>query len=342
MIHTGQHFDINLSDVFFRDFSLRTPDVRLNIGKSGRNHVEQLSILNVDLTTKLQELGIDKKKDIILFLGDSNSVASSLVLKKEGYTIGHVESGSRSSDKRMSEEINRIVCDQCSDILFPYHENYAEQLRSENIWANIHVVGNTILEVARKVQIEQKIYRENATKDFILVDIHRPENFNYPKRMASILEYIAIMGYVYQVPVLMLEFKRTLEAMQAVNLSVPLNVELIPLMGYVEYLKKQNNSLFVISDSGTAQEECPIFDVPIVCPREFTERPESMESGCSFLLKDSENKNSMKHSVKYIDSALSGDYVYSESRVSQTKKSLDWLGDGKTSERIVNILENYK
>ena len=171
LVHTGQHFDKLLSDVFFEELEIRKPDYNLEIGGPGKEHFHQTADLSVKLIELIRKENLNP--DIILFLGDSNSVTSAVPLKKEGYKIGHIEAGMRSYDKRMLEEINRIVCDHCSDFLFVYHENYKQKAIKENIDPNsVFVVGNTIVEVAEKFKPT-----EVKKNDKIILDIHRPENF---------------------------------------------------------------------------------------------------------------------------------------------------------------------
>ena len=148
LIHSGQHYNALLSDVFFQELDIREPDYNLGIGGPNKEHFHQTA----ELSTKIIELIREKNlnPDLIIFLGDSNSVVSAVALKKEGYKIGHIEAGMRSGDKRMLEEINRTVCDICSDFLFVYHDNYKEKLAKENIHSGVHVVGNTIVEVVNK------------------------------------------------------------------------------------------------------------------------------------------------------------------------------------------------
>ena len=205
LIHTGQHFDKLLSDVFFDELEIRKPDYNLEIGGPGKEHFHQSADLSVKLIELIRKENLNP--DIILFLGDSNSVTSAVPLKKEGYKIGHIEAGMRSYDKRMLEEINRIVCDHCSDFLFVYHDNYKEKAVKENINPDsVFVVGNTIVEVAKKYRpMEPKL------RDRIVLDIHRPENFKYKNRLENILEYANDMGQKYKMPVFMLGFKRTLD-----------------------------------------------------------------------------------------------------------------------------------
>ena len=202
LIHTGQHYDKNLSDIFFEQLGIRKPDYILNTGKESTNHFEQLSYLTKEIPKLLKDKCIDP--DLIVFLGDSNSAGVSFPLKKEGYKIGHIEGGMRSYDKRMLEEINRTVCDHCSDILFVYHEDYKAQLEKENITKNVFVVGNTIVEPLSN--FKEEIMKTPKRKDLILLDIHRPENFKYPNRLNNIIKFANECIQKYQLHVKLLYF----------------------------------------------------------------------------------------------------------------------------------------
>lgn len=320
LIHTGQHFDKLLSDVFFDELDIREPDYNLEIGGVGKEHFHQ----SADLSIKLIEL-IRKKDlnpDIILFLGDSNSVTSALPLKKEGYKIGHIEAGMRSYDKRMLEEINRVVCDHCSDYLFVYHDNYKEKAVKENIpKESVFVVGNTIVEVANKFKPS-----EPKKNNKIILDIHRPENFKYKNRLENIILYSNEMGKKYDLPVYILGFKRTLDYIKEFNVELG-GVKVIDLLPFKGYLNQVYHSKFIISDSGTAQEEPALLGTPVIVPRDFTERPESVENNCSFMI-DVNTTNNLT-------------WTSSESwlLLNCNKRNTDWLGDGETSEKIISILK---
>jgi len=149
MIHTGQHYDDELSKIFFDELKLREPDYILNTGLSSKNHYEQLSYLSREIIYLLKNKNINP--DLIMFLGDSHSAVASLPLFKEGYKIAHIEGGMRSYDRRMPEEVNRVVCDYCSDFIFVYTPLYKERLLKENKNPDgIHIVGNTIVEVVNQ------------------------------------------------------------------------------------------------------------------------------------------------------------------------------------------------
>ena len=322
LIHSGQHTDTNLSDVFFQGMKIRDPDFNLGIGGPGRLHYHQLA----EISVKAIELIAEKKlkPDLIMFLGDSNSVLASVVLKKEGYRIGHIEAGMRSYDDRMLEEQNRKVCDHMSDFLFVYHESYKENLLRENIAEEkIYVVGNTIVEVA-KIWMKEAGPRESK---HILVDIHRPENFKDPERMKQILMYLEALQLSVKLPVLWLNFPRTMSFLQEFGLQLPKSFTLLPLQGYLEFLKLQRQSSFIVSDSGTAQEEPAVLGVPVLVPRDFTERWESVEAGNSLMV-------DLKQSTSDLVAAgLS--FVNSFPEI----PDISWMGDGKTAQHIVTALQ---
>ena len=317
LVHTGQHYDELLSDVFFEDLQIRKPDYNLSIGGNNKKHYHQQADLSVKILKLFEDENI--KPDIVLFLGDSNSVLASVPVRKEGYKVGHIEAGMRSYDERMLEEINRKVCDHVSNYLFVYHDNYKNKAMKEGIAEDkIFVVGNTILEPLRK--IADLSY--NGLKSHILLDIHRPENFLYEDRLRQIIDFAKQYSKDFDSPVKMLNFKRTLSAINQWNIDLE-DIEVIDLMGYKNFVKMQQDSLFTISDSGTAQEEPALLNVPVVVPRDFTERPESIQGNCSFML--NMNINSYESSKNWLRD--------------KTASETEWLGDGKASEMIVSILK---
>jgi len=319
LIHSGQHYNALLSDVFFEELEIREPNYNLGIGGPDKEHFHQTG----ELSTKLIELirSENLNPDLIIFLGDSNSVVCSVALKKEGYKIGHIEAGMRSGDKRMLEEINRMVCDLCSDFLFVYHDNYKVKLRKENIVDGVYVVGNTIVEVVKK-----HMPTGPKTKDCIILDIHRPENFKFKNRLENIIKYANEMSKIYDLPVYMLGFHRTLMMIDKFDINLG-EVSVIPLQPFMNYINAVYNSKFIISDSGTAQEEPAILGTSVIVPRDFTERPESVSSNCSLMLDVNTSNNS----------------TWSDSQswllLNAEKRDVSWLGDGKTAEKIINILK---
>lgn len=319
LVHTGQHYDEMLSNVFFNELQIRKPNYNLEIGGEGKEHFHQTADLSVKLIELIREK--DLKPDLICFLGDSNSVVSAVALKKEGYKIAHIEAGMRSGDKRMLEEINRTVCDHCSDYLFVYHENYKNNLSKENINENVFVVGNTIVEVVQDYVRQLKLKGKKLNQ--ILLDIHRPENFKYEDRLRNIILFANTCSDKYNVPVRMLDFKRTTNKINEFNIDLG-KIELIPLLSYQQYLQNAYDSLFVISDSGTAQEELAILDTHVIVPRDYTERWESVKNSCSIMLDVNSQNKTWDFTLAYIDY--------------KRQIKTEWLGNGTTSDEIINII----
>jgi UDP-N-acetylglucosamine 2-epimerase (non-hydrolysing) len=318
LIHSGQHYDNLLSGVFFDDLQIRKPDFNLLIGAAGKKHYEQQADLGVKIIECISENNL--KPDVILFLGDSNSVLASVPLRKEGYKIGHIEAGMRSYDERMLEEINRKVCDHVSNYLFVYHENYKQKAIKEGISENkIFIVGNTIIEPLKN--IADLSYK--GKKSHILLDIHRPENFNYKTRLKSIIKFANLCHSVTGLPIMLLRFGRTMKAIKDFNIDLG-KINTIDLMGYKKFIKFMQDSKFIISDSGTAQEEPAFLNIPVIVPRDFTERPESLINNNSCLLPLDDDDEQYISILNWALNHRSG--------------SIDWLGDGNTSNNIVEIL----
>ena len=214
-----------------------------------------------------------------------------------------------------------MVCDLCSDFLFVYHDNYKYKLQKENIVDGVHVVGNTIVEVVKK-----HMPSGPKRKDCIILDIHRPENFKYKNRLENIIKYANEMSKIYELPIYMLGFPRTLSMIEEfkIDLGNVTTIDLLPFKGYIDAVY---NSKFIISDSGTAQEEPAILRTSVIVPRDFTERPESVLGNCSFMLDvNTSNNSSWSDSQSWL--LLNAD-----------KRDTSWLGNGTTSDKIIEILK---
>lgn len=326
LVWTGQHYDRNLFSIFFEELGIRLPNYDLKMGLEFKTHHALSGMAGSKIIDMITSENI--KPDAFFFLGDSNSVAAAMPLKKEygsSVTIIHCEAGMRSYDKRMLEEINRTVCDHCSDIHFVYHENYKYKLIEENLPVkNIHVVGNTIVEVCN-LYISDIITKEK-TQEFILMDIHRPENFKYPQRLANIIEFGKYCSQYFELPIKMLKFARTMNYLLKYNISTSF-INFVDLMSYKTFLQEQYDAKFLISDSGSAQEEAALLKTPVIVPRDYTERPESMEYDCSHLL----DVNSLDCGI--FQRAI--DWI-----INKPKLDSSWLGNGNTSNIIVEVLRN--
>jgi UDP-N-acetylglucosamine 2-epimerase (non-hydrolysing) len=309
LIHTGQHFDNKLSQVFFEELEIRQPDY--NLGCGGGDHTDQMVKLVPAMRDLLAKIVDIREPHLIVFLGDSNSVLVAPFLKKEGYKIAHIEALMRSHDMRMLEETNRICCDSVSDLLLTYHKHYL--LYAADLFGSTAVVGNTIVEPTLK-----HMPKEQQTQSHILVDIHRPENFKDPERMDKLLRICSQLKAYEQIPVYFLEFPRTMKAIADYGLSVK-NLDTISLMGYKDHLKLQYHSKYIISDSGTDQEQPSLLRVPVFVPRIFTERPESYLNYCSCPLsihKDN-NKEFLERYAKMMRAAMNTECLYADDDTSK-------------------------
>lgn len=318
LIHTGQHYDKMLSDVFFKDLNIREPDFNLKVGGPDREHFHVTADLSVKIIELLREQSINP--DLIIFLGDSNSVCSAVSLKKEGYRLAHIEAGMRSGDKRMLEEINRTVCDHCSDYHFVYHKHYRNNLLNEGLDPKgIHVVGNTIVEVVKPIV---DTFKPCPKMEHIILDVHRPENFKYEERLKKIVCLAKEASIAFNLPVKMLKFSRTQQMIEKFKIDLG-KIEIIDLLPYMDYLRSLWHCRILISDSGTAQEEPAFLSIPVLVPRDFTERPESVANGCSCMV-------DLKKSG--FCSELEWAWMFDPPKTA-------WMGDGTTSEQIINVLK---
>lgn len=323
MVHSGQHYDDELSRFFFKDLDIRKPNFVLETGLKSTTHYEQLAYLSVEIPRLFEREKLIP--DLVMFLGDSNSALVSAPLFKAGYKIGHIEGGMRSYDRRMPEEVNRVVCDYVSDFIFVYTPLYRERLLQENKNPDgIFVVGNTIKEVAEKYMPTGP-----RSKDFIVADIHRNENLASHQQLRHVLEFLNALGDKTGKPVRLVKFNRALRLIEEYDLLSNLDkIEIVGPYGFLDYLRLQYNAFCVVSDSGTSQEECPLLGVPAIIPRNYTERPESCDNCNSILVgEDNPIEQMLEISLNYLNN------------YSVSPKQLEWLGDGNTANRIVTILK---
>jgi len=322
MIHTGQHYDDELSRIFFQELHIRQPDYTLQTGQKSRNPYEQLAYLSTAIPELLEEKRIDP--DLILFLGDSNSALVSAPLFKGGYRIGHIEGGMRSYDRRMPEEVNRVICDYVSDFIFVYTPLYRDRLLQENKSPeSIFVVGNTIREI-----VDEHMPQGEKRRDYLVADIHRNENLSSISQYEHLLKYLDAIGAETGLPVKLVKFNRAIQLVGGTDYFRKYNhIELVGPYGFLDYLDFQYHAYGVVSDSGTSQEECPLLEVPVAVPRQKTERPESMQNGNSILIGEHQPIESM------VPRTLT---FFSQYSISPQQK--EWLGDGNTSSEIIRIL----
>jgi UDP-N-acetylglucosamine 2-epimerase (non-hydrolysing) len=283
LVHTGQNYDPQLSDVFFAELGVRAPDVHLGVGATGGFAAQAAAIIEKSGAVIERE-----RPDRVLILGDTNSGLAALVAARLGIPVYHMEAGNRCYDDRVPEEINRRVIDHSSTVLMPYTERSKDNLIREGIERErIFVTGNPIFEVLEhhRQQIDGSTALERLGVEaggYLLVTLHRAENVDEPARLSRMLGALAAAGRRHGVPVLVSVHPRTADRMQQFGIAGT-GVTLLRPLGFFDFVRLERHARAVLSDSGTVQEECAIFGVPNVTLRDVTERAETIECGSNIL-----------------------------------------------------------
>jgi UDP-N-acetylglucosamine 2-epimerase (non-hydrolysing) len=282
-VHTGQNYDESLSDVFIQDLEVRTPDVHLGI--TSKSFGEQIG----QILTRCDELLETHKPDRVLILGDTNSALSAIIAARRGIPVFHMEAGNRCYDDRVPEEINRRLIDHSSTVLMPYTDRSKENLVREGIERErIFVTGNPIKEVldtyAESIEASD-VMNSLSVKPFeyFLVTLHRAENVDTEERLAGIFNGLTEVASKFGKDILVSVHPRTAEKLEQYSIRPAATVRLFKAMRFFDFIKLEKNSLAVLTDSGTVQEECAIFGIPNVTLRDVTERPETIECGSNIL-----------------------------------------------------------
>jgi UDP-N-acetylglucosamine 2-epimerase (non-hydrolysing) len=278
LIHTGQHYDAGMSDVFFEQLGLPAPDMNLAIGSG--THARQTA----EIMIRLEPVVEQSKPDFVVVYGDVNStVAAALVCTKLTIPIAHVEAGLRSFDRSMPEEINRLVTDQLADLLFTPSEDGDINLHREGIAASkIHLVGNVMIDsLVRLLPLAQKVIHNGFPERYALVTLHRPSNVD---DTASLQEILASLRAIHErLNVVFPVHPRTRARIEQAGLSVG-KLQLLDPVPYVEFLAMQSRATVVITDSGGIQEETTYMGVPCLTLRQNTERPITVTAGTNVLV----------------------------------------------------------
>ncbi len=285
LVHTGQNFDPSLSEIFFKELGIRTPDHFL--GVQGRSFGDQIG----QIIRFSEEIMQSEKPDRLLILGDTNSSLSAIVAKRLGIPVYHMEAGNRCYDDRVPEEVNRRIIDHSSDILLPYTERSRANLLREGIAGErIYVTGNPINEVLEhyrsSIKSSSVLERLNLEPDrYFLVTMHRAENVDLESRLRALITAMEKLHQTYNVPLICSLHPRTRDTMKRFGLleQTSPGIQFHAPFGLFDFIQLEQNACCVLSDSGTVQEECCIFHVPNVTLRDVTERPETIECGSNIL-----------------------------------------------------------
>jgi len=327
LIHTGQHYSYNMDKIFFDELNLRNCDYTLNIGSG--THAAQTGKMMMEI----EKLLLKEKPDLVVVQGDTNStLAGAITASKLNINIAHVEAGCRSFDKKMPEEINRILVDHCSNILFAPDNNAINNLTAEGIQKNsFYLVGNTSIDACLRVvdlfNLSQLKELGLKKQNYALLTVHRQENTEYNK----LKEIIKAMNFISeQIKIVFPVHLRTKKIIEEHDIQINDNILLIDPTGYKDFIGLVANSKFVMTDSGGIQEECGVLDVPCLILRENTEWAYLVDLGKNMLI-----GTNYKNITNIVHDLLINDWKLEEMRnvKAPIKKGV--------SEKIVSILKTY-
>jgi len=323
ILHTGQHYSYNMDRVFFEQLEL--PEAKYNLNVGSGSHAEQTGRMLIGIESVLMK----ERPDVVLVQGDTNTtLAGALAAVKLGIKVGHVEAGLRSYDREMPEEINRILVDHCSDLLFAPTEKSRRILIGEGIPEDrIFVTGNTIVDaVMQNLELSKKngeiMDRLGVERGgYFLATVHRQENVDNRERFSGIIKGLELVHEELGFPVIYPVHPRARKRMKSFGIKAD-GIRLVEPLDYLSFLQLESNARLVFTDSGGVQEETCILRVPCVTLRHNTERPETLEVGSNVLAgtDPAEILRKARHMFN---------------------KSNNWtnpFGDGRASERIVSIL----
>ena len=278
LVHTGQHYDANMSDVFFEQLGIPVPDVNLAVGSG--THARQTA----EIMTRFEPVLLERQPDIVLVYGDVNStVATALVCAKLGVRVGHVEAGLRSFDRTMPEEINRLVTDQLADLLFTPSEDGDANLQKEGIPAEkIFRVGNVMIDsLVKLLPVAQRQSKNGLPERYALVTLHRPANVDDSATLKRLLQ--SLLEVNRDLAVIFPAHPRTRQRISDFGLNAE-KLRILDPLSYVDFLGLQSRATVVITDSGGIQEETTYLGVPCLTLRENTERPVTVTLGTNVLV----------------------------------------------------------
>ena len=320
VIHTGQHYDVEMSQTFFEELHLPDPDYNLGVG-SGSHGSQTAAMLK-----GVENVLMKETPDAVLVYGDTNStLAGALAAAKLRIPLGHVEAGLRSYNREMPEEINRVLTDHCSDLLFCPTETSVLNLRKENIAKGVHLVGDVMYDallfnrgLAQKSRILEQLGLE--PNQYVLATLHRPSNTDNPDALRRIISSFSRIDRPVVFPV----HPRTRKALSNSGMALG-SIRVINPVGYLDFIKLESEAEVLLTDSGGVQKEAYLLRIPCITLRGETEWVETIEDGWNILVgTDTDLIVKMAHEFR------------------PTGKQRQLFGDGTASQEIVKILEGYK
>ena len=326
LVHTGQHYDAQMSDVFFRSLEIPAPDANLNVGSG--SHAQQTAAI----MSKFEPVILGYKPDMVLVYGDVNStVAAALVCAKLGIRIAHVEAGLRSFDRKMPEEVNRLVTDQLSDFLFTPSSDADENLKREGIAEEkICLVGNVMIDtlvqfLPKAEELFGDLKERLSLNRFGLITLHRPSSVDDHAVFLPMLKVLDDLSR--DLPLIFPVHPRTRDRWSLELRQCNANLQVVEPLGYIEFLALQKHAAVVITDSGGIQEETTYLGTPCLTLRENTERPITIASGTNVLI-----GHDWRMLREEFAKALNGH---------RKRNGPIPLWDGHASDRIAEILSRY-
>jgi len=327
LVHTGQHYDENMSELFFRQLGIPEPDLNLEIGSASH------AVQTAEIMRAFEPVILEQRPDAVVVVGDVNStIACGLVAVKLGVKLVHVEAGLRSFDRSMPEEVNRVLTDAISDLLFCTERSGVENLRREGVAEEkIHLVGNVMIDtmLRHRARAESSRILEQLDLEpdgYAVLTLHRPANVDDPATLTGLLDALAVVQR--DLPLVFPAHPRTREKLRGFGLSERLeampNLRLLDPVGYLDFLKLLASARLVLTDSGGIQEETTILEVPCLTLRDNTERPATLEAGTNRVV----GRDPEKIVAAYRE--LSGG--------APLRARVPPLWDGRAAERIVEVL----
>lgn len=322
LVHTGQHYDANMSDVFFEELNIPNPKYHLNIGSGSHG------AMTGAMLTEIEKVLEQEKPDFVLVYGDTNStIAGSLAASKLLIPVIHVEAGLRSFNKAMPEEQNRILTDHISDLLFVPTQTAVDHLKNEGITKGVHLVGDVMYdgmlhfeEIAKKKSTILLDLNLNE-KEFLLCTIHRAENTDNPERLKSIFEGLNAVSDKIVLPL----HPRTQKYIQRYGITIADHVLVIDPVGYLDMVMLESASKKIVTDSGGIQKEAFFLQIPCITLREETEWVETVKNGWNRLV--GTNSDQIKEAI--LNFYPTGD-------------SYKYFGDGNAVHKIVETIKAYQ